>query len=123
MRAWIRWKDWAKVLAGAWLFVTPWVLSGTTTANWNAWILGAAILVVAIWSLAAPQSTAAEWTNAVFGLWVFLSPWVFGTTAQTDVSWNAWLVGIAVCGLALWALPEASEPRLTTIDSPHRKAQ
>ncbi len=55
-----------------------------------------------------------DWTNVVFGLWVFASPWVLqhpmitgtaaGERAASGVMWNLWIVGIAVAILALVAL-------------------
>lgn len=43
---------WLNAIAGAWLFVAPWVLGfvGTQGAAWNAWIVGAAVALLALWS-------------------------------------------------------------------------
>lgn len=43
---------WINVLLGAWLFAAPWVLGFATAMNvaWNAWIVGGAIALLALWS-------------------------------------------------------------------------
>jgi SPW repeat-containing protein len=53
-----------------------------------------------------------DWTNLVFGLWVFASPWALQHPMITGASegaasgamWNLWIVGVAVATLALIAL-------------------
>jgi SPW repeat len=42
--------------------------------------------------------------NLVLGIWLFPSPWILGFAPQMAVSWNAWLSGIVVAGLAVAAL-------------------
>jgi len=52
---------WFQALFGAWLFTAPWVFSytGLTEASWNAWLLGAGIVVVACWELIEQVVTSA----------------------------------------------------------------
>jgi hypothetical protein len=47
------WEEWLNLLAGIWLFISPWVLgySGNTTALWNALIVGALVFILASWDL------------------------------------------------------------------------
>lgn len=47
--------------------------------------------------------------NLVLGVWLFLSPWIFGFDPETAASWNAWLSGIVVAGLAVAALAAFAE--------------
>ena len=37
--------------------------------------------------------------NLVLGVWLFLSPWIFGFDPETAASWNAWLSGIVIAVL------------------------
>lgn len=41
--------EYTQLLAGGWLFIAPWVLGFTSTsaAAWNAWIVGAIVVVLA----------------------------------------------------------------------------
>jgi hypothetical protein len=132
MRTWTRWQDWVNAVAGAWLFITPWVYgyaasgygpySSTTSRGagamaasgsampWNAWILGGAILIVALFALGTVGSAALEWLNAIFGAWMFISPWVLGFSGSPAPAWTAWVVGAVVCILSLWTLAEMMRP-------------
>jgi SPW repeat len=89
-----------------WLFISPWVLTttGSTKAAENAWIIGAAIFVVALIALGTPRYPTADWVNVVLGVWLFISPWVLGYTGVKDGSWDAWIFGVITVVLALWVL-------------------
>jgi len=108
MKRWQRWQDWINVIAGAWIFVTPWIFgfADETSAAWNAWILGIAIAAVGLWALAAPETDGIEWTQGVLGAWTFVAPWVLGFTGIAAAAWNAWIVGGVVFVLAVWVLLE-----------------
>jgi hypothetical protein len=106
MGTWTRWQSWLNLIVGIWLFISPWVL-GTTrddTTAWNAWIIGAAIFVVALIALGTPTSVIAPWVNIVLGVWLFISPWVLRYTDVSDGSVNAWVFGVITVLVALWAL-------------------
>jgi hypothetical protein len=107
MRSWTRWQSWLNVIVGVWLFISPWVL-GTTSDSptaWNAWIIGAAIFVVALIALGATASASAvaSWVNVVLGVWLFISPWVLRYTDVSDGAVNAWVFGVVTVLVALWA--------------------
>jgi hypothetical protein len=107
MRSWTRWQSWLNVIVGVWLFISPWVLGTTADAAtaWNAWIIGAAIFVVALIALGATASVAAvaPWANVVLGVWLFISPWVLRYTDVSDGAVNAWVFGVVTVLVALWA--------------------
>jgi phosphoglycerol transferase MdoB-like AlkP superfamily enzyme len=48
------WEEWADIVIGLWLVVSPWVLQLTVSplAKWNAVITGLIIIVTAAWTLA-----------------------------------------------------------------------
>lgn len=103
-----RWQDWLLLLGGVWLFIAPWSLATTDDvgSSWNAWTLGVLVTATATWALARPSDRAAEWWQVLFGLWLFVAPWIFGFADLTAAAWNAWLLGIALVGMAWWALAE-----------------
>jgi SPW repeat len=106
MRSFTRWQSWLNVIVGIWLFISPWVL-GTTSDNaaaWNAWIIGAAIFVVALIALGTPTAVVAPWINVILGVWLFISPWVLSYTGTSDAAVNAWVFGVVTVLVALWAL-------------------
>lgn len=106
MSPWKRWQDWAKVVLGAWLFLTPWILGFAldASASWNAWIAGLVLALIGIWALAAPGTKALEWVAGVAGAWVFFSPWILAFVGESGAAWNAWVVGLITAGLAVWSV-------------------
>jgi hypothetical protein len=51
-----------------------------------------------------PWRTFQDWSSLVLGAVLFLAPWLFGTAANATSSWNAWILGVIVAGMALFAL-------------------
>ena len=48
------WEEWINLIAGAWVFISPWVLgyyTGHYGAVWNALTIGALVFVLSIWDL------------------------------------------------------------------------
>jgi hypothetical protein len=85
------------LLAGIWLFVSPWVYGATGGNTWNSWLVGAAIFLLGIVRVARPAfSTGISWVNAVLGAWVLCSPWIYGYTANSGRLINSVCVGIVV---------------------------
>lgn len=109
MERWVQWQNWTNVVLGFWLLISPVVLG--TIANgapdWNAWVLGVFIAVVALLGLAIPNSKVPESANIVVGAWLFFSPWVLGFADLVAAAWNARIVGLLVAVFAAWALSEA----------------
>jgi hypothetical protein len=46
--------------------------------------------------------------NLVLGVWLFLTPWMFGF-ANSAAGWNAWILGIAIAIVAVAALMAFAE--------------
>ena len=42
-----------------------------------------------------------DWANLVLGLWLVLSPWILGFSGTSSATWNAVILGLLVCLLAL----------------------
>jgi hypothetical protein len=47
------WEEWADVVLGAWLVVSPWVLGfiGMELASWNVMACGIILIVSAVWTI------------------------------------------------------------------------
>ncbi len=109
MRTWAdmrsRWVDWANLILGAWVFISPWVLHlnrAHAASPGNFWWTGGAIVVVALWALGAPWARWTEWITMALAVWLFISPWVLGFARVPRAAWDAWIVGVVVFLLA-WA--------------------
>lgn len=86
------------LLAGIWLFVSPWVYRVYTSPNaWNNWIFGFLIGLFALIRLSSPDRTRGlSVTNLILGAWTFVSPWVYGYTSYNGRFINSLCVGAIV---------------------------
>lgn len=109
MRERNRWPDWLNLAAGAWIFVSPWVLgyTGDTASEWTAWILGAAVAAIAAIALVARESALDEGFGVLAGVVLFVAPWLFGYSGVGDAATNSWLFGVVVTLLALSGFGES----------------
>jgi hypothetical protein len=101
----MRWQDWASLILGAWLAVSPWVLGFDESgwATWNAVIIGVAIAAYAFIEIDMPKPWE-EWVNLLLGLWLIASPLALGFQAEAVPAWNAMFVGVLAVLLAAWAM-------------------
>jgi hypothetical protein len=89
------------LLAGLWLFVSPWIYGVYGNASaWNSWIVGALIFLLALMRLNHPAATGLSWFNSILGIWTFVSPWVFGYPGTGRLI-NSLFVGFIVFCAAL----------------------
>lgn len=104
-----RWQDWANLIFGVWILVSPAVLVMDTggVAAWNAYVLGIAVGVIAIIALIQPAGWE-EVINLLLGLWLLASPWILGFSAVSAAVTNQVIFGLLIVVGALWALSESS---------------
>jgi nitric oxide reductase large subunit len=97
--------DVANVVAGLVLLLSPWYLgyAGETYAAWNAWIVGAAMALIAVAALVAFHQIE-EWANVGLGVWAVSAPWVLGFSAVASAMWVHVIAGLAVAVLAAVSL-------------------
>ena len=94
------------IVAAIWLIVAPFVLGFSDQSNvmWNSIIVGIIVGVLAAYHIwAEPGQSWPSWVNAVLGLWVIASPWVYGNADMAEVMWNGIIAGIIVAALGLWS--------------------
>jgi hypothetical protein len=99
--------DAVNLVAGVLLFLSPWVLGFATlaAAAWNAWIVGAAIALIAVAALLAFHK-AEEWVNGALGLWAVVAPWALGFDGMRAATGTHVVLGLIVVILAaatLWS--------------------
>ncbi len=100
--------SWLVALAGLWEVIAAFVLgySASTTALWDAIIIGIALIVLGVWAALSNQEgtdRALDWINVVLGVWLIIAPFVLSYTFVTAALWNDIIVGIVVVVLAGWA--------------------
>jgi len=56
-----RWEEWVSAAIGVWIFISPWVLGAATPTNilWNSLIVGALLVILALWSVSLEHSSGA----------------------------------------------------------------
>ncbi len=98
-----------------WVIISPWVLgfNNFTAMTWNLVISGAVVLVfsgVRLWGTGSLSSLS--WINAAIGVWVFISPWVFGDSAVASILWDCVISGAVVFLLGAWSALISERPAL-----------
>ncbi|WP_024877285.1 SPW repeat protein [Saccharomonospora piscinae] len=112
-RSWSRPHDFAELVLGVVLALSPIWFDTNTAATWTMVVLGALIALDGLVSLAMPSLVYGEAVQVVLGALVFISPWVMSYTEFTGASWASWIIGglTVVAGVA--ALPVANAAHRT----------
>lgn len=107
-----RWQDWLNLALGIWLFFSPFFMGYATGADgvaaWNSYLLGIGVVIFAAAAIARPAQWE-EWINLALGVWLVISPWVLGFSADETALWNHLIVGLIIGIDAAWAM--AKTPR------------
>jgi hypothetical protein len=110
-------QDWAILILGAWLFLSPFILgyAPLAAAAWNAYLVGAVVVILAATSLWVPSfAMDEEWANLMLGLWLVAAPFVLGFySADSLAAWNQIVVGVLIAGDAGWAVASRSSAKQT----------
>jgi hypothetical protein len=110
MRPWTRLQDWGVLVAGLYAALsTIWVsTTGERDAFWAMIALGVLLAVTALCSLALPGVDATEWLTVLFGVLLFVAPWVLTYTDRTGASWTSWVVGAVAVLLGGLSVPAST---------------
>ena len=105
MKNFKHWQDPVNAVLGVALVLSPWVLdySSESFATSNAVIIGLALVATALGAMLAPKAWE-EWTEAILGLWMIMSPWVLGFSHVQAAMYVAVGAGLIVVLLALWTI-------------------
>ena len=100
--------DLVNVVLGLCLVFAPWALGFTSemAATRNAWIVGAAIALIALGALFALREWE-EWVNLALGVWAILAPWLLGFATVAAALYAHVIIGLIVGVLAaldLWMI-------------------
>lgn len=89
-------------LAGIYLIISAWIGSINGGERANGIIFGIIVAILAATRFAESTGPWASWLNALIGIWLIISPWVYGF-AGTGWMWNSIVVGIIMLCLGCWA--------------------
>jgi hypothetical protein len=108
----VRTAGWINLVLGLWLIASPFVIgfAGTGLSRNNV-IFGIIIAILSLFQISSPSESAwSGWLNALFGLWMLVSPFILGF-ANIGALWNGIILGIVVSVLAIWAATSATSPQ------------
>jgi SPW repeat len=102
------WQDGVTLLAGAWLFFSPYALHYNElngVAAWNALVVGLGVVMMCGVSLVDPRMMPKS-PKLVAAVWLVLSPWILRYSHETQLSaiWNQVVTGIVIGFEASWVL-------------------
>lgn len=108
MKSWSRIQDLAAVVIGIFAAISPIWLATNSAARWSLIVLGVLVALSGLAHLFRPEMTTAEYAMGVFGVLLFLSPWVTNFDTFRGASWTAWVVGALTVVVAVTGLPAMS---------------
>ncbi|MEV4458985.1 SPW repeat domain-containing protein [Microbispora sp. NPDC004025] len=85
-------SDIVALVAGLVAVLAPFFWADAQAAAQPLLILGALLVVSALWSILGAGG-ASSWVTAAFGALLFVSPWAFGFDGDTASAWTAWITG------------------------------
>ena len=115
------WEDWGGMLLGALIVVSPWfpVQDGTVTADHQMVILNAVAIGLVVFGVAQLEYIALQrWEEVItilIGLWLIVSPYVFGYSGEGFLRFYHSSLGVLVVllgALQLWQDWELSDQDL-----------
>ncbi len=110
------WQDWLSMLLGVVVGISPWLAGqqDNMVINWNAFLIGA--VIVALGALEAiALSRWEEGAEIAAGLWLLVSPFVFGYANAGPLRYWHFVLGAAVMllgALELWQDWKLSDKKL-----------
>ena len=107
-RARSRMQDWAALVIGVLVALSPIVVTTSGAALSALIVLGVVLALAGLWSLAAPGSVASEYVHLALGVLLFIAPWVLAYSALAGAAWTSWIGGILAVIVAATALPAAN---------------
>jgi len=108
MKKWMRWHDWVALAAGVLMVLTPMWSSPGGAGTTAMLVLGVVLGLTALWSLYDPGAIASEYSHAVLGVLMFITPWVFDFADTTVAAFTSWILGVVAVAVGLLAVPEST---------------
>jgi hypothetical protein len=100
------WEDWAMMVFGALIVISPWLTPGEATTHTQNMILNAVVVGLIVCALAALEMLALErWEEAIgfaCGAWLIASPFVFGYADAGMLRFWHFVLGALVAAFAAW---------------------
>lgn len=89
-------------IAGIYLLISAWIGGVNAGNHANGIIAGIVVAVLAATRFSGATGPWASWIDALIGVWLIISPWVYGY-AGSGMEWNSIVVGIIMVVLGVWS--------------------
>lgn len=89
-------------LAGIYLLISAWIAGASAGSTWNGVIFGIIVAILAATRFSGATGPWASWIDALIGIWLIISPWVYGYSGS-GWEWNSIVVGIIMLVLGVWS--------------------
>ena len=89
-------------VAGIYFIISAWVGTVYGRERSNGIMFGIIVTFLAASRFAGATGRWASWLTALIGIWLIITPWVYGYTL-TGWVWNSIVVGIIMLVLGSWA--------------------
>jgi uncharacterized membrane protein HdeD (DUF308 family) len=97
--AWKRWQDYATMVFGVLLFISPFAFGETSqqVATVSAYVLGVLLVLSGIAAASNREDRRSLILNApgIVALVTFVAPFVLGFIGVTGIAWSAWVLAVA----------------------------
>lgn len=101
--------------AGLWVFFSPWIFGYAMdpAALGASLVSGVIIVAIGLARTLRPHTGAGwSWVSFIVGLWVVITPWVYGYSFNVPAVWSDVIVGLLVALLALLSTLAGRRPVL-----------
>jgi hypothetical protein len=105
-------SSWLNILLGIWVIISPFVLAfPSPKAMWSNVATGIVVGILAIVRSSVRNQPGWSWINVILGIWLILSPFVFGVVSGAAL-WNNVILGIIIAAIALSNAPAKASARV-----------
>lgn len=94
-------------LAGIYLLISAWINGANAGNTANGIVFGIIVAILAATRFAGATGPWASWIDALIGIWLIISPWVYGYAGEPWM-WNSIVVGIIMFVLGVWSASASS---------------
>src|SRR5690348_12109335 len=100
-------------IAGIYLLISAWIGAANGGSRANGIVFGSIVAILAAMRFSESTGKWASVINALIGIWLIISPWVYGSAGE-GYMWNSIVVGIIVLILGAWGASAGVERPTTT---------
>ncbi len=103
-----RTQDYVAVILGVVAALSSLWVDTNSRAMWTLIVLGVLIALTGLAQLTRPAMAGLDYAMGLFGVLLFIAPWVMNYHAFNGASWTSWIIGVLTVVIAVAALPQVT---------------